>query len=296
MNLFRPISRLLHRSLDAAAGGRRWTGAKIIPNWNNTIATTAAKARLRSRFQAANNAYLSRAVNSIVSNLIGTGIKPQSQHKDEAARALLHRLWAIWTDHADPAGRADFYGLQALVARAMVTDGECFVWMKTGGPRGFTLQLVSADQVDASINRELGGGARIVAGIEFAASGERIAYHVYPAPPGDAAPISLTPVRVPAADMVHVFDALAPGQVRGLSWFAPILLRLNEIDKLEDAILLKQQMAAMLAGFITTHPEADISDYEAHMREAYAGSGRTKGLPEIRFESGTMKSSPKARM
>ena len=64
MKLFRAIANIFTRSLDVAAGGPRWWGAKTIPNWNSTIAAAATTARLRSRFQVGNNAYLARAVNS----------------------------------------------------------------------------------------------------------------------------------------------------------------------------------------------------------------------------------------
>lgn len=43
-----------------------------------------------------------------------------------------------------------------------------------------------------------------------------------------------------------------PGQVRGVSWLAPILQLLRDLDEASDAQLLRQKIAAMLAGFVTT--------------------------------------------
>jgi|GEM_PF-5978878 capsid protein len=62
--------------------------------------------------------------------------------------------------------------------------------------------------------------------------------------------MALDTVRVPASDMAHLFQALAPGQLRGITWLAPILLRLHELDQYEDAALVKAKVAALSTGFI----------------------------------------------
>jgi lambda family phage portal protein len=62
-----------------------------------------------------------------------------------------------------------------------------------------------------------------------------------------------TSVRVPAESVLHIFRALRPGQVRGPSWFAPVLLRFKDFDEFEDATLMKQKIAACLA-VLTTDP------------------------------------------
>jgi lambda family phage portal protein len=61
----------------------------------------------------------------------------------------------------------------------------------------------------------------------------------------------MDPVRVPAADCIHLFKALVPGQLRGITWLAPVLLRLHELDQFEDAALVKAKVAALFTGFIT---------------------------------------------
>ena len=51
--------------------------------------------------------------------------------------------------------------------------------------------------------------------------------------------------------MLHVYRGGRPGQVRGVSWFAPVVLRLKDFDDYEDAALLKQKIAACLAVLTT---------------------------------------------
>src|SRR6185503_19751591 len=54
-------------------------------------------------------------------------------------------------------------------------------------------------------------------------------------------------VRIPADGIAHVFKPTRPGQVRGASWFAPVLLRFKDFDEYEDATLMKNKIAACLA-------------------------------------------------
>ncbi|WP_258869580.1 phage portal protein [Paracoccus thiocyanatus] len=44
--------------------------------------------------------------------------------------------------------------------------------------------------------------------------------------------------------------ASAPGQIRGASWLAPIILSANDFDQYADALLMSAKVAAMHSGFI----------------------------------------------
>lgn len=240
------------RSYDGAAGGRRWQGFRDMPA--SLSAQHAARGPLarRARYLAANNPLAASAVEAWVSALVGTGIKPQSAHAVANIRAALNLSFEAWTDDADADGLTDFYALQAVMVRRMVIDGEAFALL-IDDDAGLRLRLIDAEQVDASLNRSLADGGRIVQGVEFDAAGRRIAYHVLPERPGLAfAALSLTPQRVPAENIAHVFKPEVPGQVRGVSWFAPVMLRLADLDSWRDAQLVRQKVAAMLAGFVTS--------------------------------------------
>jgi lambda family phage portal protein len=243
------------RSFDAASGGRRWEGAKTVESLNAAIMAGATVAALRAGYYARNNPWVAAAVQGLVANAVGTGIKPRSTHPDASVRDALHGLWRRWTDPADGAGLTDFYGLQALAPRATVESGGSFARLSfaesADGLPPLSIDLMHREQVPTDLHREIGVGGRIRAGIEFDAAGGRVAYHCYRHPPGDAlAPMALDLVRVPAADIVHLFQILAPGQLRGVTWLAPILLRLHELDQYEDAALVKAKVAALFTGFI----------------------------------------------
>lgn len=230
------------RRFDGAAGGRRGFG---LGGFGRTGAETMAAGptlRARARYLANDNPWLAQAVANWAGALIGPGIEPTA---DPAAVAAYN----AWADVADADGRTDARGLQAEVARALVVDGEAFCQI-IDTPDGPRLRLIPAELVDESMTRELPGGRFIVSGVEFNADGTRSHYHVLPARPTDVFATTGTPVRIPASEVLHIFKPLGAGQVRGVSWLAPVILPAGEFDQLVDALLVGTKVSAMFAGFV----------------------------------------------
>ncbi len=67
--------------------------------------------------------------------------------------------------------------------------------------------------------------------------------------------------RVPASEVLHLYEPLRPGQLRGQPLLASVLLRMFHLDKFDDATLLRQEIANLFTGFITKpHPEQERVD------------------------------------
>lgn len=240
----------LVRSFDAATGGRRASAFRAFGSTGPETLAAAAPVRSRARHAFTNNGYISNGVNAIVAEAVGAGIEPASAHPDAGLREALNQAWLDFAARADAEGRTDLRGTVAQTVLACIVDGESFAHIEDG-PDGITLRQIPAEQVDEAISRDPPGGGYIVAGIEFDAQGRRVAYHVQPHRPTELYPTSGQPVRVPASDVLHLMRALGPGQVRGVSWLAPVLLTVNEFDQLQDALLVGAKIAAMHAGFVT---------------------------------------------
>jgi Bacteriophage capsid protein len=113
------------------------------------------------------------------------------------------------------------------------------------------LQVLEAEHLPVTLNTTAENGNLIRAGIEFDRLGRRVAYHLYRSHPEDGmlAPMSaqgpnaggLTTVRVDAAEIIHLFRALRPGQIRGEPWLARALVKLNELDQYDDAELVRKK-------------------------------------------------------
>lgn len=280
------------RSFDGASTSRRFGAARTMENFGRSVLASAAPLRRRGRYYTANNPWAANAINSLVANIVGTGIKPQSQHPVPAVREVLNSLWEDWTDEADADGLQDFYGLQALAVRSMIDGGEAFGRMEVDRDRSVVplrLRLMDPEQLDIAMYREADQGSRIVGGVELDQIGRRLAYHFMRRPLSDPQANSLDLVRVPAEDVAHLFVPNAIGQVRGVSWLAPVFLRLHEVDQMEDAHLVRQKVAALFAGFITSMEGAgstfDGTQYSSVL-EAGMEPGTLKFLPQgtdIRF-------------
>lgn len=243
-------------AFDAASTGRRFKG-RVAPRIgiNTAIFQDGELLRARARDLVRQNPWASSGLDSFVANAVGTGIKPRSKHPDPGVRDLLNREFEAWTAYADAHGNSDFYGLQSLAFRSMLEAGECLVRRR---PRyrdeyrvPLQLQLLEAEHLPITRN-SLGTGNDIRMGIEYDALDRRVAYHLEKGHPDETAfggKYELS--RVDARDIAHIFQPIQPGQQRGITRFAQSLIRLAQLDKYDDATLLKAQMSAMLVYFLT---------------------------------------------
>lgn len=270
----RGVQKLMKRTgIEAAGGGRRWDGASVLTSPQNATLAARGPAQARAAGQYVNAPYGQRIVETWVSALIGKGWQVRCKHPDTGtARGLNEAFEALVSP------------LLPIAARALVRDGEAFLRLHITADGGFRLKPVPAEQVDPTLTRDLGGGARIVAGIEFDASDEITAYHILPEAPGTPFVTYGAAVRVPARDMLHIFDPLFPGQVRGLSWLAPILLKLRDRDEASDALLMQLKTASLITGFVRD-PDGTFGGFEGQ-------SDAQSGAINVALEPGAMRILP----
>jgi lambda family phage portal protein len=281
---------------DGTGGGRRamaWMPGN--PGAVAALSLAQDELRAKSRDLVRRNAWAAAGIEAFVANAIGTGIKPQSMVQDQVMREAIHSLWWDWCEQADAAGLTDFYGLQALATRAMLEGGEALIRMRyrrveDGLPVALQIQVLEAEHLPSTMNRDLPGGNVIRAGIEFDRLGRRVAYHLYRSHPNDGllAPMSssagggMNTVRVEASEVIHLFRPLRPGQIRGEPWLTRALVKLNELDQYDDAELVRKKTAAMFAGFITRMaPEDNLMGESAADANGVALAGMEPGTLQI---------------
>ncbi|MGY6662215.1 MAG: phage portal protein [Glycocaulis sp.] len=277
--LFRPKRQSVRR-FDAAGGGRRWDMRPSFGRTGPETLAASAPIRSRARYFVANDGWAANGVNALVTGLVGAGIVPASAHPDETIRAMIAERHTAWAARADAEGRTNLYGLQASMARDLVVDGEAFAVLETGAD-GLKIRRLPAEMVDEADTRELDNGGYVVAGIEFDAAGRRVAYHILPNRPTSVFASTGPSVRVPAERVLHVMVPLGPGQVRGVSWLAPVLLKLSELNALEDALLVGAKVAALHAGFLVDQNGTGNLPVEGDQRGSVLESGLEPGT--LRF-------------
>jgi len=253
----RTAAELILRHYEAAASGRRTQGHnRSSSDANAAMGPALSILRATARDLVRNNGHAESALTTICDHVVGWGIVAKSKPKN--TRAM--KTWAEWagTTACDADGRQDFAGLQHLVMRTVVESGEALVRRRLRRPEDdlpipLQIQVLEPDYLDTSkTSIVLQGGGQIVNGIELDALGKRAAYWLFREHPGAAHPLSSqASVRVPAESVLHVYRQDRASQMRGASWFAPVLLKFKDFDDFDDATLMKQKIAACLA-VITT--------------------------------------------
>lgn len=281
---------LFKRQLDAASP-RRFAGRPVSGDSKAWIYGGAEIVSARAQHYALNNPHGAKMAQALSDQIVGAGIKPVAQVEAENQRRALHRAFAAWTDLTDATGRADFYALQHQAVRDMAVCGEAlFVWSVAadGTPQ---LTRLNPEQLARDVTKVISPSRYVVQGVEFdSLTGAPVAYHIRPAYVGTGRGGSLAggfhaPERFPASEIIHMFRPLVAGQVRGLSFFAPILLTAHELDQLQDALLVRAKVAALHAGFIY---DADGSG------TAYSGT-KTGETLEVSLKPGTMSVLPPSK-
>lgn len=247
---------------DAASRGRRTYGWKAPP----TSADAAAyghrpQLRQLSRDMIRNRALAQRAQSVVAGSVVGTGIV-YSAHVQGGSVKAKAEIEKVLNDHCgtpsiDALGEHDLYGLQRIVMNAVFSDGEVLVRRRMRDPRFATglrlplqIEVIECDWLNTTIRTN--GANQVIEGVEYGPTGAIEAYHFWERHPGDMwFMVGNKTTRWPAASVLHIRRSDRPGQQRGVPWLAPVMMTLGEISDYQEAQILKQRMAALLAGVIT---------------------------------------------
>lgn len=247
----------------------------------------------RARDGARNDPWIGAALDKLTSNGIGTGIHCKPLWGDDALKASIKREWDSWTKHSDADGISDWYGQQGLAWRSWKEAGEVFARLRVrrlddGLRVPLQVQLIEAEQCPASLYSTASNGNAVRAGIEFNAIGQRQAYWMYREHPGDnqSRPNGTELVRVPADQVLHIYEPLRPGQLRGIPRAQSILIRAMNADKLDDAVLERHKIANLFTLFYTSATSPELEPRSGMVDEMTAGTD-DDGTPLAGLEPGT---------
>lgn len=262
---------------EGATRSKQRTKGWHAPSTGPNTAIAANLPELRNRILAAlrNGPFFKQALKRLVSNEIGTGIKPFSRAKEEVFRSEIDDIWEEWTAEADADGVLSFYGLQALIARSRRQSGEVFIRLRPrtleyGLAIPFQIQIIEADYCPVHLSKVLSRGRYIKHGIEFDRRGRRLAYYMYKRHPSEWAGEILginEYIRVPAREIIHNYQPLRPGQIRGEPEAAQSLLKNHTLNSYDDAELVRKETRAPYTGFLTR----DAFDNEDFQYDPFSG-------------------------
>ena len=120
--------------------------------------------------------------------------------------------------------------------------------VEVGLPVPLQLQVLEADHLDGQ-DRGLRDGGFILQGIEFDRLGRSRAYWLIRPVPATATGARVN--RVSGRPRAAPLRAAAAGQVRGVPSFAPVMLKLRDLDAYDEAESVRKKIEACFVAFVT---------------------------------------------
>jgi len=251
------------RAFDAARRDRRTDGWRATASSANAELAPALKTIIaRSRDLCRNNEWAVNGKRKWQAHLIGPGIVPRPDVKGKRAKQVAQDAFNWFSDNCDPEGLTDYYGIQARAIGEAFEGGAAFVrWYPRPSSMGLKVPLqcevLEHDFLDTLKTEILDGGRGnvVIHGVEYDEFGRRVAYWLFPVHPGEVATRlrgsnAFKSQRVPAEWCNHVFRVDRPGQVTGVPWLAPSMLRYRDVADAEEADLVRRKIAACFTVFV----------------------------------------------
>lgn len=276
---------------DAVNNGRLRKRARDEGSGNTTTGRAQRPLRDMARQLDRNHDIARGALNVMVRNIVGAngiGVEPHPLNADgtlnEALAEQLAALHTEWRKLPEVTGELDWARSEQLLCRSWLRDGDV-LWQYlegdvpklTHGSRiPLSLELLEADLLPTDYNDPQ---RNILQGIERSAWGRPVAFWLYKNHPGDPFYITTQSLkRVPTENIGHLKLIDRVGQVRGVSMFASVLTRLDDLKDYEESERIAAKIAASMAAVII---KGDATDYTGTNPDGSAAAKR-----EMRFSPG----------
>lgn len=262
--------------------------------------------RERSRDLIRNNPLAAGAINTKVTNVVGTGLRLQSridrgvlnmtEDQANAWEDRAEREWRLFWDtkECDAARTLTGNALTSLVYRQAKENGDVFVVMprikRKGCAYDLKMQVVEADRVcnkDDTLDTETLAG-----GIQKDKYGAPVSYHILKQHPGVLMHAkSREWQEVPAfgrilgfRNVIHLFKTVRPNQSRGVPDLAPVIEPLKQLGRYTDAEL----DAAVISSFFTVFIETESGDTPLDLTDLSGETGSKTTDDDYKLASGAI--------
>lgn len=273
------------RIRQSARGYAAAAGSRLLGDWIMSPTTADADirsgmlaVRTRARDLAQNNDLAKAYLRALKKNVVGSAgfslqVKAVNFERgkpvhDKTDSDYLQREFSTWAkpETATATGQMSFRKVQELIVETVARDGEAFVRFVRGvgvNEYGLTLQLIEPDWIDEKYSLELPNGNVVIMGVELDRWRRPVAYHIcerrnvlelY----GPAMPMG--PYRrVPASEIVHIYDRERADQTRGMSWLAQGMVGNRHLSGYIEAAVVNARASACKMGFFRDPTDASGS-------------------------------------
>jgi lambda family phage portal protein len=255
---------------------------------NSELRTDLRTMRNRARDLVRNSPFGARYAQLLAENVVGAyGVALQAKNTTKdgrlfvAANRSIEAAWHDWTraPNADASRRLCLPELLSLAVSNWSADGEILIRLLRGprfGTYGFALQVLDPDYLDEQLNQAKSGTQNeIVQGVEIDEFGAPLRYHLWTRHPDDPAQ-DRQRVVVAAADIIHAFIPVRPGQVRGIPHAASVMTTVKMLDGYVEAELVAARIASAKMGALV---DADPANPAAQSPDAGDATIPTEAEP-----------------
>ena len=214
--------------------------------------------RARSKWLARNNPHATCAARDLPAQIVGSGILPDVKSE----------RWFEWSSRralCDAARRLTFIGLQMLMVRSAMVTGDCFVVRRprrlddAAGVIPMRLDVLDGESLSETDSGGLAGVSRggvVEDGIEYGPAGMPVAYWFRRRRPGWWIEGDWDTYRVPARDVIHLYDPIEPGLRRGVPWMSAAIMPLMQLGQFNDATREAKSTSASVS-LVVVDPDAN---------------------------------------
>jgi lambda family phage portal protein len=265
----RALNRAWVAHYEAATPSRARPGQRESSSGNVAVARGGRALRELARSLEQNHDLARGVLDVLVRNTVGTGIGVEPQPRMQGDRApinddlawQLSKLWAQWCQRPEVTWQHNQGSAERLLARTWFRDGEALA-QRIVGPAPlldhgtkvpYSIEMMEPDFLPMEYNRLVSDRlTAITMGIETNAWNRPIGYWVHKRHPGELAGYISTGdlKRLPASAMLHLKSVERIGQLRGVSVFASVLTRLEDLKDYEESERVAAKVAASMAAMI----------------------------------------------
>jgi len=290
-SLYNSVTRVFRPDHKAASMGRLSESVGEIHSGPMSAATNSATTlRARSRYAVANFPLVNSAVSFVSDAVVGVdGLKPVPSDLEKASAEAVKRAWGEWSEeYCDAERRTDLAGIATHVKRAELVDGEAFIRVRRRPDGSIQLQAIESDYIPFGLTMTANGN-RVVDGIEFNVRNQPVAFYVHKTHPRDQV-LSLDAgayFRIPARDIIHVFNPERAGQHRGLPAIQRAMPWANGLDEYLNAELIRKRNTSAITHFIMKPEEGADIDAPDIGDDEYEDENDPDGTPVGIIEAGS---------
>jgi capsid protein len=246
--------------LDAAQ-----TTSENVRHWKNADNLSARSAyspaersilRDRSRYESENNSYYAGILGTVAAHEIGRGPRLQVLTGDQDANARVEKAWREWVRENN------FVEMLRVAVMTYWRDGEIFFLRRYRGnhaPGKVGLKVCTYEAEQITNPYAFPHDPYVDDGIRIDKLGDPISYHILDHHPGDLnVPFGnfLTGQWYDAAEVIHLFRRIRPGQLRGIPRITPSLELFPKLRRHTLATLAAAEAVANWTLFVRTNSAA----------------------------------------